>query len=460
MIAAPGSGSGKTMITGGLLCALKKRQLNMVSFKCGPDYIDPMFHAKISGKKCYNLDSFLGDRETVKYLFHKNARGRDLAVVEGVMGYYDGMGGTSCRASAYEISSILNIPVVLVVNTKGMSLSLAALLKGFKEFRQDSNIRGVIFNQLSPLLYDRIKKSIEEETGIKVYGYLPTLEECQIESRHLGLFMPEEIGDFFSKVEILAEQMEKTIDIEGLLSLAKEAVKRRDDSFDLDIKATVEKMKKHFISEHLKIACAQDEAFCFFYEDNLELLKELGAELIPFSPLRDSHLPRDIQGLLLWGGYPELYAKKLSENIILRKGVGAAISKGLPTMAECGGFLYLGEKLQEKGTKMYFPMAGVIKGRGYDTGRLVRFGYAKLTEGRAFGKDIGTLRAHEFHYYDMDERGEAFLAEKPLGGQNWRCIHSSDTLFAGFPHQYFYGNLKLPEAFLEACVSYKHNLRG
>lgn len=465
MLAATGSGSGKTLLSCGLMRAFQRRKLKIASFKCGPDYIDPMFHTKVLGTKSRNLDSFLSDSETVRYLYCKHNREADLAVMEGVMGYYDGVGGISTRASAYELAEILNIPVILVINAKGMSLSMAALVKGFLEFRQDSHIKGVILNQLSPMLYDRMKEAIERETGVKVYGYLPVMEECEIDSRHLGLLLPEEIRDFKSRINKIADVMEETIDLEGLLELAKNQGMWEQDFLTeahgddgekpWAVVETVRRCQQHFAGEQLRIAYARDEAFCFCYEDNLELLRDIGAELVSFSPIRDAHLPENIHGLLLFGGYPELYAKKLSENITIRKEVKDAVSFGIPILAECGGFLYLGESLQEKASEKIFPMVGVFPTGGYDTGKLVRFGYVELMEGKVFGRDVGTIRAHEFHHYDTQYSGEDFLARKPSGDKRWRCIHSSDTVFAGFPHQYFYGNLGLPESFLAACLDYK-----
>ncbi|MCM1258693.1 MAG: cobyrinate a,c-diamide synthase [Roseburia sp.] len=465
MLAATGSGSGKTLLSCGLMRAFQRRKRNITSFKCGPDYIDPMFHTKVLGTKSRNLDTFLSDRETVRYLYRKHSREADLAVIEGVMGYYDGVGGISTRASAYELAKILNIPVILVINAKGMSFSAAALVKGFLDFRQDSHIRGVILNQLSPMLYDRMKEAIEREAGVKVYGYLPVMEECEVGSRHLGLLLPEEIQNFKSRINKISDTMEETLDLEGLLELAKEQGMPGQDFLTEDhgdeeeksgaLAESIGRCRHRFAGEQLRIAYARDEAFCFCYEDNLELLYDMGAMLVPFSPVRDAHLPKDTHGLLLFGGYPELYARKLSNNITMRKEIKDAVSYGVPTLAECGGFLYLGESLQEKDSEKAFPMAGVFPTGGYDTGKLVRFGYVELTEGKVFGRDVGTVRAHEFHHYDTHCPGEDFFARKPSGDREWRCIHSSDTVFAGFPHQYFYGNLGLPEAFLAACLDYK-----
>ena len=453
MLAAPASGSGKTLLTCGLLQVLLNQKLNIVSFKCGPDYIDPMFHTEVLGTKCRNLDLFLSSEETVRYLFSRHAKEADLALLEGVMGYYDGV-GNSTWGSAYELAGTIGAPVVLVVNVRGMGLSVTALIKGFLEFRQVSHIKGVILNQLSPMLYDRMKECVERETGVKVYGYLPVMKDCEIESRHLGLFMPEEICDFKSRLNKIAKVMEETLDIEGLLRLARGAEKMQGKPGE-----EITGLPSPFAGEGISVAYAKDEACCFCYEDNLELLRDFGVKLYTISPLSDGHLPKQIHGLLLFGGYPELYAEKLSNNIILRNEIRDKILSGLPTMAECGGFLYLLESLQDKDSGREYPMAGVFPGSGYDGGKLVRFGYVELKGGKAFGRDVGTIRAHEFHHYDTENPGGSFLAQKPLSHRNWHCIHSSGTIFAGFPHQYFYGNLKLPEAFLGACREFREESR-
>lgn len=220
------------------------------------------------------------------------------------MGYYDGLAGISPKASAYDVARITKTPAVLIVNAKGMSLSAAAFVKGFVEYREDSQIRGVILNQISPMMYPRLKQIIEETLPVKVYGYVPVVKDCVLESRHLGLVMPEEIADLHNKLMKLAEILESSVDIDGLLELA-------DGAEELPVQ---EPLTGYHTKRTVRIALAKDEAFCFFYQDNLELLEEMGAQLIPFSPIHDEKLPENIDGMLFHGGYPELYAKALSEN--------------------------------------------------------------------------------------------------------------------------------------------------
>lgn len=444
LLGAAASGSGKTLITCGLLQALKNRKLQVTSFKCGPDYIDPMFHSRVIGTKSRNLDSFFADEDTVRYLLEKNARDCEISVIEGVMGYYDGLAGISPKASAYDVAKITKTPAVLIVNAKGMSLSAAAFIKGFVEYQEDSQIRGVILNQVSSMMYPRLKQIIEEELSIKVYGYVPVVKDCVLESRHLGLVMPEEIVDLQQKLMELAEILEKSVDIDGLLELAEHAE-------ELPVQ---ESPVAYHTGRKIRIALAKDEAFCFFYQDNLELLEEMGAELVPFSPIHDKKLPEHIDGILFHGGYPELYAKKLSENKEMLAAVCAAVQTGIPYMAECGGFMYLHQEMEDMEGHSW-PMAGVIHGKSWRTPRLTRFGYITLEDGTCFGEYVGAIRAHEFHYFDSDRCGEAYTAKKPLSSRSWKCIHSDGQGMSGFPHMYYYSNLQVPEQFLRACEERK-----
>ena len=220
LLAAGASGSGKTLITCGILEALVQRGLKTASFKCGPDYIDPMFHSRVIGTKSRNLDTFFTEPAITRYLLIRNSQDCDVAVMEGVMGYYDGVGGTTTRASAYDLASTTETPVILIVNSKGMSVSLAAYIKGFLEYKENSGIKGVIFNQMSPMLYPRMKDLVENELHIQVLGYVPKVEDCVIESRHLGLVLPDEIPELKSRLRKLAEVLENSLDIDGILKLA------------------------------------------------------------------------------------------------------------------------------------------------------------------------------------------------------------------------------------------------
>jgi cobyrinic acid a,c-diamide synthase len=448
LLAAGSSGSGKTLITCGLLEALVERGLKTASFKCGPDYIDPMFHSRVIGTKSRNLDTFFTGSEVTKYLLTRNARDCKIAVMEGVMGFYDGVAGTTTTASAYDLAKVTDTPVILIVNSRGMSVSLAAYVKGFLEYKKDSHIKGVIFNQMSPMLYPRMKKLLEEELGVAVLGYVPKVEDCVIESRHLGLVLPDEIPELKDRLHKLAGVLEETLDIDRILELAGEA----PDLLD----AKPESVTDFRLSEPVRIGVAEDEAFCFFYADNFRLLGEMGAEIVPFSPMEDKQLPDDLDGLLLYGGYPELNGKKLEQNTTMKDMIREKLKAGMPCMAECGGFMYLHEEMEGMDGNFY-QMAGVIPGKAYRTPKLSRFGYVTLTQKKpALGmEDFGEIPAHEFHYFDSENCGGDFHAAKPESKRGWDCIHGTDTMLAGFPHLYYYGNPEVPKAFLKKCLAYK-----
>lgn len=426
LFAAPASGSGKTVITCGILELLRRQKFACVSYKCGPDYIDPLFHQYVLGIPGYNLDSFFLSAGQAGELFEEKAQEADMAVIEGVMGYYDGVGGISTQASAYEIARITDTPVILVMDGKSSSLSLAAVVKGFLEYEKDSHICGVILNRTTAAAAERLRPCLEQ-LGIRLYGAVPLCEEARWESRHLGLTLPGEQVKLREKVRALADRLEPCLDVEGLLELAESAPpvgrrKRQQPS------SAVKKLQR--------IAIARDEAFCFYYQENLDLLKQRGWELIPFSPLRDKHLPcPGISAILLGGGYPEVYAKELSENKAMLEELRTAGRQGIKILAECGGFLYLHETLE--GTDhVCYPMVGLIPAKGYRTDRLSRFGYITLYDQK--GQEM--IRAHEFHYWDSTLPGNDWRAVKPLSAKSWDCMYVTDTIAAGFPHLYYNSN--------------------
>ena len=267
MITAPSSGSGKTLVTCGLLGILKKRGMKIASFKCGPDFIDPMFHSKVLGTKSRNLDTFFAGDQVTRMLLQKNGADCDIAVMEGVMGYYDGLSETDSRAGASDLAQVTDTPVLLVVNAAAASRSILPVIKGFLDFQKKPCIKGVILNRVSPMLYPRLKKVIEEELSVRVVGYLPVLKDCVLESRHLGLMMPDEIAAIREKLEILSDRLEQTLDVDSILNIASEAPELTEE---ISIQTPV-------CRTPLRIGLAKDEAFCFFYEDNLTMLKELGA---------------------------------------------------------------------------------------------------------------------------------------------------------------------------------------
>jgi cobyrinic acid a,c-diamide synthase len=439
------SGSGKTTVACGVIQALRNRGMRLSAFKCGPDFIDPMFHARVLGSPSHNLDLFFTEEETVRGLLLRHSAGAQLAVLEGVMGYYDGVGGTTPKAGSYDLSRATETPAVLVVPARGASLSLAAVVGGFARFRPDSGIRGAVLNRCPPALYPRLKECVERETGVRVLGYLPDLPQAHLESRHLGLVTAAEIPNLQKKLLAVAEQCEKTIDLGGILGIARSAPPVSAPPLYAPARAPGEPL----------IAVAKDEAFCFFYEDNEDLLRRMGARLAPFSPLRDPSLPAGACGLILPGGYPELSARRLSENAAMLESIRNAVRGGIPLIAECGGFLYLHEFLEDADGTPH-PAVGLVPGRAKRAGRMGNFGYVTL---RAERDNLlcpagGRIRAHEFHYWQSENPGAGFRAEKPCGGKSWPCVHAGKTVYAGFPHLYFYANPAFAERFVRACAAY------
>jgi len=441
LIAAPGSGSGKTMITCGLLQALCDRGLRVSSFKCGPDYIDPMFHEKVIGAKSGNLDLFFAPPATLRRLFLRGAAGTDVSVIEGVMGYYDGLGAATDAASSYDVARTVAAPAVLVVDARGQSLSALATLEGFLRFRPDSGIRGVIFNRMSSHVFAQLRDRVRA-LGVAPLGCVPKAEDLTVESRHLGLVTPGEIADLSARLKKLAALLETTVDLDALLALAASAPA---------LEAEPEPAYPQFPGA--RVAVARDEAFCFFYRDNLALLERMGAELLYFSPIRDAALPAGANGLLLVGGYPELYARELSENAPMRAAVRGFIAAGGPCLAECGGFLYLHRELEDMEGR-FWPMAGVFPEKAWRTQRLGRFGYVTLTANAdtPFAAAGESVRGHEFHYFESGGCGADFTAEKPVTGKAWQCIRASGALMAGFPHLFYESDPRIPAAFLRKCA--------
>lgn len=452
MVAAASSGSGKTVISCGLMSALKQTGRNVAACKCGPDYIDPMFHREVLEIDSENLDLFFCQPQILKSLFREHAKNADITVIEGVMGYYDGMSLESDRASSYDVARTLQMPVILVVPCKGMALSVLAVIQGIVGFRKDSNIRGILLNRVSGMLYPKMKQMIEDGLqkmgyDIPVIGYVPEDPVFQLESRHLGLVTPQEIGSIKARLEEAGKILSETVELDTLLLLASKFAPdfQKETAFEQEeTKAGTECSPR--------IAIARDEAFCFYYKDNLRFLEQAGCELVEFSPLRDAELPENIQGVIFGGGYPELHTEELEANVTMRESVYFAIKNGLPCLAECGGFMYLHDEMEDEQGN-FRTMAGVIEGKAFRTKRLVRFGYIEL-EGQkdgAFLKQGEQVKGHEFHYWDSTDSGSDCLAVKPDRKRSWECIHMKDSLFAGYPHIHFYSNPTFAQRFIERC---------
>ena len=445
MIAAPKSGSGKTLITCALLKALQLRGRKISAYKCGPDYIDPMFHKNVIGVPSANLDCFFSDEEQIKELFLRYKKDGDLSVIEGVMGLYDGLGGVKEEASAYHLAVILRTPIILVVDAKGMGRSILPLVDGFLRYDREKLIRGIILNRVGKGAYETLKSLLEAELEIPVLGFFPEKKELQLESRHLGLKVPEEVSGLEGQVLEAARILEECVDVEAVLEIARMAA---------ELENPVGRASS--VNTFLRLGVAMDEAFCFYYDENLRLLRENGAQIVPFSPIHDKELPKNLHGVLLGGGYPELWARQLYENVSMRNSIKAAIAGGMPSLAECGGFMYLHDNMETPDGETY-PMCGIIPGNCSYMGKTVRFGYVEITgETESFLPRGKTIKAHEFHYYDSTNNGRDCVAEKPIGGKRWECIHAGENHWWGFAHLYFPSGPDFVNRFMKQLHKYKN----
>lgn len=446
MIAAPASGSGKTLFTCALLRLLERKGIRAAAFKCGPDFIDPMFHKKVLGTLSRNLDLYMAGEEGVRRSFAAGCAGAEIAVIEGVMGYFDGTGASGMEGSSYELATVLQTPVLLTADVRGMSRSAAAMIKGFTDYGEQKMICGAFLNRTSAVTAERIEGWLAKEAGIPVLGFFPADDELRLESRHLGLVEPEEIPDLQQKIDHAADILEVTLNLEALFMAAGGAPALQVETGNPEERE----------GSSVTVAVAQDEAFSFYYEDNLELLEELGAKIVYFSPLHDRELP-EADGLLIGGGYPELKAGELAANTGILASIRRAADSGMPILAECGGFQYLQEELVDKEGTAH-RMCGVLKGSSRMTDKLVRFGYVEVSgEGLYFGTGR-TIRGHEFHYSDSTENGSACKAVKP-GGKSWDCMVVQGRIAAGYPHLYYRSCPAFAESFVIECGKFREEGR-
>ena len=447
LITAPKSGAGKTTLTCALMGALRERGLRMLACKCGPDYVDPTFHERLGAVRRLNLDSFFQSETLMRDLLAHAGRGCDIACIEGAMGYYDGV-GTTTKASAWDVARITESPVLLVLDARGACASLAAQALGFVAMRTPSHVAGVVLDHTSAALADKVAPVIERECGVPVLGYLPHDEAVALPSRHLGLVLAQDLPDLDEKLARLASLAQDCLEVDAILALAQTAPQLSSSGawplppcLDAHESAPV-------------IAVARDEAFCFYYAEELELLEDLGAKLAFFSPLHNENLPEGASGLFLGGGYPELHARELSSNTAMREAVRAALAQGMPAIAECGGFLYLLERLtDDDGTA--WPLVGACPG-GAERKKHGRFGYTELeTQGAGLLGPAGTaLRGHEFHRWEADDTGADVLVRKPESKRFWHAGHHTPSLYAGFPHLYLPGSVDVARRFVHACAAW------
>ena len=453
LIAATASGTGKTSIALGLMRAFKNRNLAVQPYKAGPDYIDSAFHTQACGRISRNLDFWMLEEPTLKSLFCHNAAGADLCLIEGVMGLYDGLGHGLDNGSSAHLSRVLETPVVLVIDGRGVSTSAAAMVKGFKDFDPRVNLAGVIINQVSSEKhYNLLREAIGMFTEVPCFGYVEKNPAIALESRHLGLIPSVETEDIDEKLNLLADSLARTLDLQGLLELAADAPALTAEPF----RASEQKFP-------VRIGIARDEAFNFYYEDNLDILRELGVEWVPFSPVHDTVLPDNLGGIYIGGGFPEVFAKELTENTSMRQAVKEAATSGMPIFAECGGYMYLMGAIRGFDGELH-PMTGVVEGTATMTKRLQRFGYVTVETAAdsLFGPAHTALKGHEFHRSireDVENGGTPAYAvtQGSPPHKEWTCGMNTGNVLAAYAHIHFGSNRKAAASFAKACHEFNLN---
>lgn len=440
MIAGTHGGCGKSDIISGILQALRDRDIEVTAFKNGPSYTDPIFYRRVLNIKSYNLDTYLMTKNTVNYLLDKS--GSEVSILAGNLGFYDGYSFTP-TASSCELSLWTNTPVILVVNCSGRGVSIGAVMKGYMEYAKN-NIVGIIFSDIRGSIYPLMKQECEK-LGLKAFGYFPKVEDKAPVSRHLSFATELELEDMRARVKKLAKIAEETIDIDEILETAASAP---DIHYDFNEPEKI---------ADVKIAYAYDNAFSFYYENNLELLRNLGAELIKFSPIEDEKLPEEIDGLYLGDGYMPLHAKRLSENESMLKSIKEAVDNGLPTIAEGGGYMYLHKSFQDYTTAEY-PMVGVVDGKCMINNNTPGYFYVtlKALEDNMLCDKGEKIASYEQRTHHSTSSGGSFEAER--AGWSTRCINASKNLYAGFPHIHFYSNIDFAKNFIKACA--KRNIKN
>ena len=466
MIAAPSSGSGKTTFTCGLLRILKDMGLDPVSYKCGPDYIDPMFHRQVLEIGSRNLDSYLMNETQIKHAL--GAAGNHPAVVEGVMGIYDGTDVRGISGSSYEIALMCRIPIILCLDARGTGRTLISIIKGILADDTGHLIKGIVLNRISPGFYEKTAPVLTGELAdagyhdVRLLGFMPKADEIAIGSRHLGLMLPGEIPDIRERIAGIARLITGHIDIDSILRIMDKPGENAESVADDETGRgtpgtdTSEAFTSGADIPKPVLAVARDEAFCFYYQDNIELLEQMGVEVKYFSPIHDERIPEDADGLLLGGGYPELFLKELAGNRSMLDSVRNAIRGGMPSLAECGGFMYLHESVYDRDGTGY-SLTGVIDGECRYTGHLVRFGYMYIRscdEPEGPASALPGIRGHEFHYYESSLNGDACTCAKP-DGTEWKGMIADSVSLWGFPHLYYGSKPEFAEAFTNSMRRYE-----
>lgn len=452
ILAGTQSGVGKTTLSAGIMAALRKRGLQVQPFKVGPDYIDPAFHSFVTQNKSRNLDSWMLEQDHIIELFVKNAANKDIAVVEGVMGLYDGSGSNKDVGSTAHVAKIIKAPIILIINGKGISASAAAQVLGYKLYDPQVDIKGIIINNVSgDAHYNLLKESIERDTAIQCIGYLKPNADIQLKSRHLGLIPSAEVKDLEEKIDKIRAMVEETIDVDALLAIANQA-----ESMDYVVTNEERRM------ESVNIGVAFDKAFNFYYEDNLDLLRDLGANLIFFSPINDGKLPEDLHGLYFGGGFPEVFAAQLEKNQTMRRDIKKMIEKGIPTYGECGGLMYLSDGITTLEGQRH-EMVGIFHAEAKMTKRLQRFGYVHVNMEKpcVLSNTYISTKAHEFHRSVIDEKEEneyVYRVNKIRNGKivkSWKCGLKRYNALGAYAHIHFYSNKDIALNLIDNCRIYK-----
>ena len=439
LIAGTTSGVGKTTLSLGIMKALKQRGLVVQPYKIGPDYIDTAYHTHVAGRASRNLDLYMLEEEQIKYLFNRSMKEADIGVVEGVMGLYDGKGTDITECSSAAVAKSLGLPVILVIDARAMGASSAAMVFGYKMIDPSINIVGVIANGIRTKGHFKlVKESIEKYCQIPTLGYLPPADSFSLPSRHLGLVPSDELEALEEKMAPLAEAVEKYIDLELLLNLAE------GEEVVSDFKPMIRQNRKKKC-----MAVAYDEAFNFYYQDNLQLLEDLGVRLVYFSPLRDTELP-SCDVIYIGGGFPEVFAKELEANKAMRAAIRKAHEANIPIYAECGGLMYLGERLVDDRSNSY-EMVGIFEGESRMTNGLRRFGYCFGTaiEDTLLSTKGQVLKGHEFHHSEFHTKEKAaYKMQKEEHGESWPGGYIKGNTLATYLHLHFYSHLEAIERLL------------
>ena len=446
------SGSGKTTIVTGLMAALVARGLRVAPFKVGPDYIDPTYHALAAGRASRNLDAWMLSPERVQTVFAHGAADADIALIEGVMGLFDGYSGRDDSGSTAHIARLLDAPVLLVLDASAMARSAAAIVQGVRDFDPRVRLAGVLLNRVGSAGHARmVTEAIKSEVGVPVVGYLLRDDTLNLPERHLGLIPTLEPGRWRTWLDAACEKIAATVNLDRVLELARSAPQLTIDNWQLPIVRC---------KLHATIAVARDAAFNFIYADNLDLLRAAGAEIVFFSPLNDRTLPRGTQALYLCGGFPEIYAAELAANTALFAEIRAAFRAGLPIYAECGGLMYLTEEIVDQQNTAH-AMAGLLPGRSAMTGRLT-LGYrtARAVHNSWLRRAGETIRGHEFHYSTWENRPQDLPPAYELQPNEFQRDTRDDgaqidNLIASYVHLHFFAHPELATRFVATAGAIK-----